>query len=95
MSRALPFQRVQGSDCRVAAGEGNGGIAFNGITLSPDKRRLLVADTKSIVVFDITGPGSLRRAQLLPLPHFIDNIEVRGWADRQISHVFILFQVSM
>jgi sugar lactone lactonase YvrE len=68
---------VQGSDCRVAAGEENGGIAFNGITLSPDKRRLLVADTKSIVVFDITGPGSLRRAQLLPLPHFIDNIEVR------------------
>lgn len=41
----------QGGACRPTEategiGAGKNGLAYNGINLSPDKRRLLVADTK-------------------------------------------------
>jgi hypothetical protein len=39
---------TQGQDCRATEG-GDGGLMFNGIALSPDKERLLVADLKVCV----------------------------------------------
>lgn len=52
-------------------------MSFNGISHSPDQRRLVVADMKQVVVFDIEGPGKLSRRQVVPTAHVTDNIEVR------------------
>lgn len=63
--------------------------APNGIALSPDRKRLLVAlsDKRQVIAFDIVGPGELRSAGGVPVPQIvaspagpfsIDNIAVEA-----------------
>ncbi|GAB5036181.1 Hypothetical protein NocV09_03500030 [Nannochloropsis oceanica] len=69
----------KGNVCRPTEinGKQGGGVLFNGINVSPDRKRLLVADMKSVQVLEIDPslPLSLHRLAHLPTPHLVDNIE--------------------
>lgn len=66
----LYWARADGSEIREIAFPLN---APNGIALSPDRKRLLVAlsDKRQVVAFDIVGPGQLRTVGGVPASQVI------------------------